>query len=259
MRRLADSQLNLELSAAKTNAQKIAIYKRQLAKTTDQTERNNLQATINSLQNTGGGNGKPIKGLSTLDRSEIALIDDARAKLADVNRRLAAGNLTQLQRNQLLKQQRDLQREIADESRKELEDQLSLQESLINNRKAQREEERNLKLLGRLAQRGGDRGQAAADEIALIDIARRRRSLNIDRLQETTGGVLPNVGTLTPPNVVTPTSAALVASQQPQSAGTQSGLTVNLNINGKTIATEIIPDILAALRGGIAGARNAGT
>ncbi len=258
--RLADSQLNLELSAAKTNAQKIAIYKRQLAKTTDQIERNQLQATINSLQNSGGAGGSaPIKGLSTLDRSELALIDDAQTKLADVNRRLAAGNLTQLQRNQLLKQQRDLQREIADESRRELEDQLSLQESLINNRKAQREEERNLKLLGRLAQRGGDRGQAAADEIALIDIVRRRRNLNIDRLQETTGGALPLNPNLTPPNVVSAGASPLTASQQPQSAGTSSGLTVNLNINGRTIATEIIPDILSALRGGIAGARNAGT
>lgn len=252
---------NLALSRAKTSAEKIAILRQQQQRAATETEKLQIQAQIENERksNSRASASTAGKGLSSLDRSEIALIDDAQTKLAEINKRLASGNITQLQRNQLLKQQRDLQREIADEARKELEDQLSLQESLINDRKARRDEDRNLKLLGRLAGRGGDRGQAAADEIALIEIARKRRELGIDRLQETTGGVLPNVGTLTPRDVLQATSAPLVSSQPTQSAGTQSGLTVNLNINGRTIATEIIPDILSALQGGIRGARNAGT
>lgn len=259
-RALQDSRDQLALARAKTSAERLAIYQRQLDKQTTEEGRNRILALIESEKqaaasaNARGG----TKGLSALDKSELNLIDDAQARLAEVNRRLAAGNLTQLQRNQLLKQQRDLQREIADESRKELEDQLSLQESLINDRKARRDEDRNLKLLGRLSTRGGDRGQAAADEIALIEIARKRRELGIDRLQESTGGILPNLASITPPNVLTPATSPLIAPQPAQSAGTSAGVIVQLNINGRTVATEIIPDILSALRGGIAGAANAG-
>jgi hypothetical protein len=252
--------LQFRLTTAKDNKAKIAILKGELAKTKDELKRQNIQNEIASLQSSGGSGGATtIKGLSAIDKSELSLIDDAQARLAEVNRRLAQGNLTQLQRNQLLIQQRNLQKEINQEARKQVEDQLSLQESIINNRKAERDERKQEKLFGRVAARGGERGQAAQDELDLININRQRRALAIQGLQEAVGTVVTPVGVTTPANVVSPTSGALTApSGQAQATG-QSGLTVNLNINGKTVATEIIPDILSALRGGIRGASNAGT
>jgi hypothetical protein len=257
---LAAARLQFRLTTAKDNKAKIAILKGELAKTKDELKRQNIQNEIASLQSSGGSGGATtIKGLSAIDKSELSLIDDAQARLAEVNRRLAQGNLTQLQRNQLLIQQRNLQKEINQEARKQVEDQLSLQESIINNRKAERDERKQEKLFGRVAARGGERGQAAQDELDLININRQRRALAIQGLQEAVGTVVTPVGVTTPANVVSPTSGALTApSGQAQATG-QSGLTVNLNINGKTVATEIIPDILSALRGGIRGASNAGT
>jgi hypothetical protein len=54
------------------------------------------------------------KGISALDRSELALITDKQARLDEINQILARGNLTQLQRNQYLKEQHDLQDQIND-------------------------------------------------------------------------------------------------------------------------------------------------
>jgi hypothetical protein len=54
-KRLQDAQDNLALSRAKTSAQKIAVYRAQLARTTDQVERLQIQAQIEQEQRSGGG------------------------------------------------------------------------------------------------------------------------------------------------------------------------------------------------------------
>ncbi len=263
---LAAARLQFQLTTAKDNKAKIAILRQELAKATSELDKLNIQNQIAGLQGGGSGGGSSAgsaggRGLSTLAKTDIQLAGDHQAQLDAVNRRLSSGNLTQLQRNQLLIQQRDLQKEINQESRKQLEDQLSLQESLINDRKAQRDEQKQLKLFGRVAARGGERGAAAQDEIALLEIARQRRQLAIQGLQEAVGTAVTPAGGIVPANVLSPVTGPLTASSgaTPAQAAGGSGLTVNLNINGKTIATEIVPDILAALRGSIAGARNAGT
>jgi hypothetical protein len=254
--RIADAQFQYDLSIAKNNAAKIAVYKRKLAATTDAADRLDIQATINQLSQD-----KPKKpggtGLTALDKSEIGLIDDKVARLNEVNRRLSLGNLTQLARNQLVREQRDLQKEISTESRRQLEDQLSLSESIINNRKAARDEAKQLKLFGRVAARGGERGEQAADEIALIEIARQRRALAIQGLTDATGGLRP-IAVSTPANVVAPVTSPLTSSQtQPQGSGT-GDINIHLAVDGKSVADGLLPRMADEFRRVLRGASAAG-
>jgi hypothetical protein len=70
-----------------------------------------VQAEIERNAKKGGS--AAAKGLSTLDRADIKLAGDYQNQLDEVNRRLQAGSMTELQRKQLLIQKQSLEEKIA--------------------------------------------------------------------------------------------------------------------------------------------------
>lgn len=122
--------LNQELVAAKGNT----------------TEEFNIKSRIAQLDKDGV---KPSKGLSGLDRTDIKLAGDYQDQLAEVNRRLASGHLTQQQRNQLLLDQIDLQNKINDAIQKEKDLQIGIGLDQVHNQQKLIEEETELSGLRR--------------------------------------------------------------------------------------------------------------
>lgn len=150
-------------------------------------------------------------GLNAQERSELALIEDKQARLAEINRLLESGNLSRTKRNQLELEARKLAEDIATAEERRHDAALGAAAAAIEDRKARRQEERQLARLDAIAAAGGTRGQAAADEAALIRIRQEQRARALNRQAAEAGGVVPTFGT-TPTQVPTgsPQSAAAV-------------------------------------------------
>jgi hypothetical protein len=258
-KRIADAQFNLELTRATTNAQKIALYKRKLAQTTDKAEQLNLQAQIASLQQAKehAGGGSDAKGLGALAQDDIKLAGDLQSQLDVVNAKLARGNLTQHQRNQLLIEQRDLQAKIREETEKQLEAQIDSQIGLIQDRQARRQEAREIAALQRALARPnltGERRAAVEDQLALVQLQQNQRALRLNQQVAAAGGDPNAVASVTPINVpnagVSAVSGAPVSAQgQATSFPTTGPVTLNFQFDSKNFATAIAPSLYDLLVG----------
>jgi hypothetical protein len=140
---------------------------------------------------------KPTTGLGALEKDAIKLQDDSQAALAEVNRQLEKGNLTQHQRNQLLIQQRDLQEKIADEQERANRATLDAQLGTVKDRQQDIKDARERAGLERQLQSG--RFSAAQQEIARLRLQEialedQKRTLDIQKDARTAGLAAPGAG-----------------------------------------------------------------
>jgi hypothetical protein len=221
----------LELSRAKTAAQRIAILQREQVLTTDQVEKLRIQAQIEGERNSGAKahTGELGKQLNLEER--IRDSKEAQVKASVDARKLAAEDvLDRLKENrQLAAAQRELANPRASSEFKE----------------------------------------AAAARIALINANRDERALALQQAQATAGGQIingrvfqsrPGAPGATPAPLPTPipplpAPGAPTGQAAPVAPGS---LIVQFLVDGHKIAEEIIPDVMRVLRGGLAQSASAG-
>jgi hypothetical protein len=158
------------------------------------------------------------KGLSGLDRSEIKLAGDLQSQLDEVNHRLEATNLTQLQRNQLLIDQKKLQEQVNDAifKEKDLNDSIAL--DTIHNAQKNLAEQRELAGLQRAEK---DNRFSATQQLAIhlreqeILADEQKRSNDIVKEQYELQKTIKNTGVGALPVGLTGPQGGLGASQVP--------------------------------------------
>lgn len=274
-KRIADAQLSLDLARAKTSADKIAIYKRELAKTTDKAEQLRLQTQIAGEQNSADKKVRAkadpnAKGLGALATDDIKLAGDEAARLAEVNAQLARGNLTTHQRNQLLIQQRDLEEKISAEKDKQLQAAVDLRLDSIRNEQSKIKEAREAAGLQR-ALAGGRLSdtQTQAVQLRLQEISAEQDKRRLDIAKETraSGGVEAGnpdaIAAVKAQAAITGPLPLIAASQLPTVPAivpTGGQVVVNLALtidrNGQPNVTSADPNIVLNLLGGSAKFRN---
>jgi hypothetical protein len=195
-KRIADAQFQYELSAAKTTADKIALYKKRLAQTTDKAERLNLQTQINNLQNTGGrGKADPqARGLGALAQDRIDLAGTEQQQLAEVNRQLAATNLTEHQRNTLLEKRLKLEESIKDAILAQQQANVDAQLKTVQDAQARLKEAREAAGLNRALAGGkltAEQQQAVGLRLQEIGLEQEKRRLDISGAETKAGGLTP--------------------------------------------------------------------
>jgi hypothetical protein len=209
--RLASAQRSLDLANARTDADKIAVYKRQLAGTTDAAERLQIQAQIAQIQNAAGKGGAAtkanpqLKGLNALQTDSIKLAGDHQEQLDRANQLLAKGNLTEHQRNQLLLERADLEEKISAEKDKQTRATIDASLGAVRDQQERIKEAREIAGLERQLQSGrfsGQQQEIARLRLAEITFEQQKRALDIQKDIKDAGGVLtpvvPGVSTGTP-------------------------------------------------------------
>lgn len=214
---------------------------------------------------------KPVPGLTGLDRTEIKLAGDLQEQLNEVNRRLAAGHLTQQQRNQLLIQQQQLQEKINDAVQKERGLQNDIALDAVHDQQKRLEEEHELSGLRRAetSNRFSATQQQAIrlreQEILLTqqkrandltkegyDLSKTLTETGITPSQAGLGapqaGIpisqLPPVGSALPVGIGVPVPVAFAPGQS-----TVVNLTVNIDKDGKATVTKFDPGVTLNLIG----------
>lgn len=273
----AQLESEAQLAQAKGNtARAIALLRQEQAQfAKGSTEFNNLEARILGLQKPKGGAGG--KGLGALDRTDIQLAGDYQAQLDGVNARLAKGNLTQLQRNQLLVKQQDLEQKIADEKERQNKAALDAQLDIVRDaqkRLAEAREEAAARRAINSASTSQEQKQAAALRLQEISLEQQQRALDIAKEQREAGGTIPQAPqAIARPTVgSTPTLAGIpqiapgvpIPFVPPSAIAAPPPITVNISItvtaDGRVIQTKADPGVtLNLLRGlGLNGAPSLG-
>ena len=258
-KKIADAQLQLDLARAKTSAEKIAIYRRQLATTTDKAEQLRIQAQIAQEQQSGARASKAdpnAKGLGALAQDDIKLADDLAGQLAEVNAQLSRGNLTTHQRNQLLIKQRDLEEKISEEKNKQYKASLDAQELAIRDRQQDRDDAKDLRIANAILSNpnaNADLKARAADKAALIGIQDAKRALELDEKGATAGGA-PFSAPPAQPGGVAPTaplSPTLPGTANAGGAPSTQAIVLQLVDGGRVLAETIDPFVMDRLLSGI--------
>lgn len=272
-RALQDSRDQLALANAKTNAEKIAIFQRQLDKQTTEEGRNRVLAQIANLRNAGGGGRagpKPTTGLGVLDQDAIQRGENAQAQLAEVNRLLERTNLTEHQRNDLLEKRRKLEQDITEEIDKQQRAALDAQLGAVQDAQARLKENREAAGLQRALQGGRiseTQQEAARLRLAEISLEQQKRALDIQKDQRIAGVEVTQqaqaaqaqaVDTRQPTPITQPLPlpnlAQLPALQAPQQ--TIVNLTLNIDKAGNATVTQSDPNIVLNLLGQSVSFRN---
>lgn len=142
----------------------------------------------------GSGGGK---GLSTIDRQDIALAGDLNAQLSAVNSQLARGNLTQEQRNALLIKQRDLEEKITEEKIAQQRASIDASLKIVQDAQARLEEAREAARLNRALAGGkltAEQTQAVQLRLQEMALEQQKRGLDIGGLSAKAGGVPTPIG-----------------------------------------------------------------
>lgn len=260
-RSLQASRDALALSNAKTNADKIAIYQRQLDRQTTEQGRNQIQAQINALRNAGGGGGgKPGgRGLSTLDRTDIALAGDQSARLAEINKRLESGKLTELQRKQLTAEKLKLEEQIGAAILKQNEALVDAQLLGVRNEQETIKEDRELAALKRRqdsAEFSPEQKRDAALREQEILLERQKRAIDLDDKARAAGlpvGAIPSPAAGAAAGPAVPIVAQTIT---PPQGGQPSRLGVFLD--SKEVGYILVPEVLRAMVSGAAPVQAAG-
>jgi hypothetical protein len=262
---LAASQARLEESTAITAAQKIALAKRRLNATTNEADRNDAQANLNTLlaQQSKVSKTGTSKGISVLDQDQIQAGENLRDQLATVNQLLEKQNLTAHQRNDLLEKRRKLEEQITDEINRQAEASIDAQLGIVQDAQKRLKEAREVAGLQKKIDSGSlsDRNaQSAGLRIQEITLLQQQRAMEIQKDQRQAGGVttplpLSNVATLPPvqpPGAQGRAAAALPAAQP-------GVVTLRLvDTAGRTLAETVEPIIIADLRVAFAQSQSAG-
>lgn len=200
------------------------------------------------------------KGLSTLDRTDIALAGDESARLAEINRRLEAGNLTELQRKQLLKEKLQLEEKIGDSILRQNEALVDAQLLTVRNQQERIKEDRELAAIAR--RRASPEFSAEQKNLdALreqeIVLERQKREIDIQDKTRAAGGVVPVVPSSGPVAAAAGGAPATlpVSSPTPPQGGQQK---VGVFLDGKEVGFVLFPEFMAFLQGGAAQVRAAG-
>jgi hypothetical protein len=217
-RRIRDAENQLALARATTSTQRLAILRRELATTTDRADRLRIQAQIEQEQHSA-----------------------AKSHTTELGKQLG------------------LEEKIRDAKEQQLKAALDAAELTIRDRQERRKEDQDLRQAQRIIASGRASAEfkaAAQDKIDLINIERQKRALEISEKAKTAGGQIIGgrvfqsrasggtaVGTVPVPTGV-PTIAP---SQLAAAGGGGAAVVINFNLDGKTIASQLIPDIFAAL------------
>jgi hypothetical protein len=170
-----------------------------------------------------------------------------------------------------LGKQLTLEEKIRDSKEAQLKAALDAQELAIKDRQDRRREDREIRQAERILASAKARQEfkdAASDKIALIQIERQKRALELQEKGATVQGTVINgrvfqsrPGAPLPPNAPIPPLPFVPPPPAQQAAPPQAGsggLTVQFLVDGHLVAQEIIPDVMASLRGGLAQSQSAG-
>lgn len=260
-RALQDSRDQLALANAKTNAEKIAIFQRQLDRQTTEEGRNRILAQIASLKNSGGGG--RATGLGVLDQDAIQKGEDAQAQLAEVNKLLERTNLTEHQRNDLLEKRRKLEQEITAEGEKQARASIDARLGAVQDAQKRLKEADTVAGLQRAIAGGritGKQKTAAELRIEEIGLEQQKRALDIQKDAKAAGVAIPGSaaqgtagGPVITPQVPIPNLATLPPVQQ-------SSVVVNISLNvdksGNVTATAPDPNVTLNILGNAITFRN---
>jgi hypothetical protein len=271
--RLADSRARLEESQAVTSAQKIALARRRLNQATNEADRNDAQANLNSLlaqQNkvrTGGSS----KGISAIDQDTIQKGQTLQEQLSTVNALLERGNLTAHQRNDLLEKRRKLEEDIRGEIEKQRDASLAAQLDSVKDAQARLKEAREAAGLQR-ALAGGRLSEAQQQAVGLrlseISLEQQKRARDIAKEVRDAGGAptspavptptqavqIPTTATPIPVAVTTPLPLPNVAQLAPPPVTVN--LTLNIDKAGNATVTQADPSVILNLLGSAVNFRN---
>jgi len=217
---------NLALSRATTSAQKIAVLRRQQAATADPVEKLRLQAQIEQAQQSG-----------------------AKAHTSELGKQL------------------NLHESIYDSLNKQRDAQLDIEELTIRDRQQDRADAEKTRTAQRIlasSTASADLKARAQDALALISVEDRKRAQAIAEKGATAGGAIIGGkvfqsaagGPLPPGGAAGPLGALPPAGGQGGAAAAGgAGLTINLVVDGKTLASVSEPYIMDALVKAVRGAR----
>lgn len=249
--RLNDLQNQNRLINAKTSAQKIAELERQKGATNDVIKRQELQNQIDQ-ERQSGSKAKAPKGLSATDRADVNLTNDLNAQLQillDKQKGLKEGSLAWKQiQGQIL----DVQKKIADEQERGRDAALNAQiAGFEDQRKRLEEDQRTRAAQNVINSSATDEAQKARARIELgqIPLEQEKRRREIEK-QAREGGIASPVGASSLPG-----AASVGGGPAPvaQIAGAGAGGTpLILQLDGKQIATILLPYEIAGLRQGVA-------
>jgi hypothetical protein len=281
-KRIADAQFEYELSTATDTAGEIAMYKKRLAGTTDQEERLRLQTQINNLQQRQEKaderaakkaltvKNPQLKGLDALQQDRIDLAGTEQQQLAEVNRQLAAGNLTEHQRNTLKEKQLQLEKSINEEIFDRQRAAANAELKSVQDAQARLKEARQATGLQRAISGGRltpEQEQAALLKLREISAQQAVRSLDVQEEQRKAGvpvsaaGVpvagAPGVGSIgaAPNPFVAPQAASGAFSPAVAAAPVTVNITLNVDSAGR-VSAQSGPGVLLNLLGSAAGQRN---
>jgi len=259
---IADAKFQLDLATAKTNADKIALFKRQLAGTTDKAERLRIQATLAGLKNSAGAGA--AKGISALDQDAIQAGETLQAQLDEVNRLLERQNLTAHQRNDLLEKRRSLEEQITDEIDKQARASVDAQLGAVHDAQARLKETREAAGLERALAGGrisGTQQEAARLRLAEIGLEQQKRALDIQQDQKVAGVALTDTTQQQAAAAAVQATAAQRAITQPlplpnvaqlpppQAPIVTVNLTLNVDKSGNATVTATDPGVILNLIG----------
>lgn len=218
-KQIADAQRTLDLSRARTPAQRIAIYQRELAATTDIAERLRIQAQIESEKNSAA-------------KSHVATLD----KTLNLEEKIRDSKEAQYKASLDAQEAAIRDRQ---ETRKEDQELRTHQNALRNARDP------------RLR-------AAAADAIALIGVHRQQRALDIQEKGATAGGAIiggrlyqsqAGQGVPGAPSLPAAPGVPQAGGAQAPAAAGGAPTVLQINLDGQKIAEVTLPYTLAALRG----------
>jgi hypothetical protein len=216
--RVQDARDSLALARAKTSAQKIAELKRQQAATADPVEKLQLQAQIEQTMQSG-----------------------AKAHTSELNKQLS------------------LHESIYDSLNKQRDAALDIEELTIRDRQQDRADAAKIKTAQRILaspNASADLKARAADALDLISVEDRKRAQAIAEKSATAGGAIVNGkllqsvaggGALPSATATTAAGGAPLPSAPGPAGGGAGAVTINLVVDGKTLATVSEPYIMDSL------------